>query len=221
MTSLRGSLFRIVTPPASPDFHDRLAAAIQARERRAARRWRRVSAVLAVSTIAAGTSAAVLAFARGSTVVDQTLQCAVEAHGGVPYLNLIAGPTMPGTQAGTSFPATMSLRTGDSTQLLAFDTAHSGLVLDNTTCRATKKIALARAALPPSGVFKGGGGLGLNFSCYLAGPVIFRLRVVRDQAGTPTSATLAAQIGKHHRPLAYVVWTPRRVTAYASTRCGM
>lgn len=220
MPELPDILERIVTPPTSATFHDRLADGIQASERAAARRWRAVSAMLAVATLAAATAAAVLAFALDSNVVDRTLKCAVEPHGGLPYLNFIADPTMPGTSPGTTFPAGASLTTGDNTQLFAFDTAHSGVVLDSSSCHATKAIVLGRGGLPSSGVFKGGQSLGFNFHCYLAGPVVFRLRVIRDQSGTPTSATLEVRLGKHNRQIAYVVWTPKRVAAYATQRCG-
>jgi hypothetical protein len=168
-----------------------------------------------------GASAAgVLAFGRDSNVLDRTLRCAVQPHGGLPYLSLIAAPTMPGTAPGTTFPASLSLTTGDNAQLFAFDTAHSGIVLDSSSCHATKAFPLARAGLPSSGVFKGGQSLAFNFNCYLPGPVVFRLRVVRDHSGTPTSATLAMRLGKHARQIAYVVWTPKRVAAYATQRCG-
>jgi hypothetical protein len=220
MADLRGTLERIVPPPTSVGFHDRLAARIRSSERAVSRRWRRISAVLAVATIAATTAAAVLAFGRDSNVLDRTLRCPVQPHGGLPYLSLIADPTMPGTAPGTSFPASVSLTTGDNKQLFAFDTAHSGLVLDNSSCHAARTFALARAGLPSSGVFKGGQSVGFNFNCYLAGPVVFRLRVVRDRSGTPTNATLAVRIGKHSRPIAYVVWTPKRVAAYATARCS-
>jgi hypothetical protein len=218
--SVRDALERLPVPPEQPEFFDEPWKQAELRERASARRWRRGTVVLVVVVIGAASAAGVLAFTRGSNVLDRTLRCAVEPHGGLPYLNLIADPTIPGTAPGTTFPASMSLITGDNTQLFAFDTAHSGLVLDSSSCHPAKTIVLARASLPSSGIFKGGQSLGFKFACNLPGPVVFRLRVARDHAGTPTSATVAVRLGKQSRPIAYVVWTPKRVAAYATVRCG-
>jgi hypothetical protein len=218
--SVREALERLPVPPEPPAFFKELWKEAELRERAAARRWRRASAVLAVVVVGAATAAGVLAFGRDSNVLDRTLRCSVEPRGGLPHLELIADPTIQGTAPGTSFPAGASLTTGENTQLFAFDTTHSGVVLNSSSCSATKTIALARIRLPSSEVFKGGGGMGFNFSCYLPGPVVFRLHVVRDRAGTPTAATLAVRIGKRSRPIAFVVWTPKRVAAYANAKCG-
>jgi hypothetical protein len=218
--SVRDALERLPVPAEQPEFFDDLWKEAERRERASARRWRRGTAVLAVVVVGAASAAGVLAFGRDSNVIDRTLRCVVKPHGGLPYLNLIADPTIPGTAPGTTFPASMSLITGDNAQLFAFDTAHSGLVLDNSSCHPAKAFTLARAGLPSSGVFKGGQSLGFNFACHLAGPVVFRLRVVRDRAGTPTSAAVAVRLGKQSRPIAYVLWTPKRVAAYATGRCG-
>jgi hypothetical protein len=218
--SVSDALEGLPVPPERPEFFEELWKQAELRERASARRWRRGTAALTVVVVGAASAAGVLAFGRGSNVLDRTLRCTVEPHGGLPYLNLIADPTMPGTASGTTFPASLSLTTGDNTQLFAFDTAHSGLVLDNSSCHPARTFALSRAGLPSSGVFKGGQSLGFNFACRLPGPVVFRLRVVRDHAGTPTNATLAVRLGKHSRPIAYVLWTPKRVAAYATTRCG-
>lgn len=95
----------------------------------------------------------------------------------------------------------------------------SGYSFDGTVCKQAKTIPFASTGLKKIGVFTGTQGGGVSAECTLASPATLRMRVTVDKSGAPTAAKLALLGGKKLRPVAYVEWTPKRVSVWLAAGC--
>lgn len=232
---IRAALEELPLPPEPPGFFDALWQAAEARERVAARRWRGISVVLAVATIAAGSAAGVLAVSRssgGTTTVDRTISCPVITQldsGSIGFSAQVKEPpvsynggtvTQPGEiGAGSGNQITYA---GASSEMFANGkTIKAGYFFNTTPCKSAPAIPLSRSGLPSLGVFSRAGNTELFESCSVAAnsSVTVRLRVVLSGPDAPIAAQLAIRAGKRQRPLAFINWTPTRFTALASAAC--
>ena len=234
----------LVPPPPRRRFHDELWEKVAAAEHAAARRWRTI-AVAAVTVAVAGTSAAgVLAFGGGgSGPLDRTLTCPAPQNR-LEVLAHVKGPPtyvyQPGTSTKDHFvpgwfvphPALVEVDAGRHVirnaglntlyQTIfagASPSYKSGYSFDGSVCKQANTIPFTSAGLKKIAVFTGTQGGGISAECPLANPATLRLRVTLAKSGQPTAARLTLRGGDKLRPVAYVDWTPTRVTAWLARGC--
>lgn len=230
---VRDALGRLDVPPERDAFFAELWEQAQARERAAARRWRRVALALAVTTAAAISSAGVIAASPNtSNVVDLTSRCRAEPPGYASVFTVFAaaaskptqGPpptsTTPHPPPGFDIVSDLAIETGNQMKLFGISGLFSGYQLDRSHCAPVKsKVDLSRHALPSAGVYKTGYYTHLSRRCVGWQLFTFRVRITNDSNGVPVKAELAVVAGKKARPLAYVRWTPGLVQTYAADVC--
>jgi hypothetical protein len=230
---VRASLERVPVPAERSRFLDELWQKAEAGERRAARRWRRTSVVLAVIIVAAGTAAGVLAVGRagGAKVVDRTIGCRVVTNLDSGTLELAAQVRLPPRYAGGGVISQPGSVTASSPQLLYAAassnifangrTAKSGYYFDESICQNAHAIPFVHTGLSSLGDFSRAGQTEFSEACDVArnSMVTVRLRVVLDSAGAPTAARLAIRAGRRQRPAAFVDWTPAAVRAWVAPGC--
>lgn len=241
MSDLRDALGRIVAPAPSPSFHDGLRDRIQASQRARVRRWRAVALVTTAAAIAAASAVGVLAVGRasgGATTVDRTLSCRLPTVLGGTRFQVYARVDEPAVhQLGKTLPrpggvgvdngyqpehlyAAASKLIGVEMPGYTINVVKDGYLFDKDYCTSARPIPLARSGLPSLGVFSRAGNVGFNIECNVgAAPPTIRMRVVLAKPGTPVAAQLVVRAGKAQRPVAFVDWTPTRVTAFASPAC--
>jgi hypothetical protein len=61
--------------------------------------------------------------------------------------------------------------------------------------------------------------IGYQYRCVGTGRVDVRVRFTTGSKGEPVRAQLAVAVAKTHKPLAYVDWSPSKVTTYARNDC--
>lgn len=227
---LRQRLQRLSTPAARAGFHEHLAAVIREREHVALRRWRRASIALAAIAAAAIATAGVLAASggsrTGSAIVDRTYSCFVAPNGGFPKFRVSARVET------ASYPAAVGM--GTTVDVTPGDTNYYSLWLDQVSyksfpnfgadpkaCHLTRRsVPLARSGLPKDATYTPTFLGGFDTWCRVPpGRVDVRLRVLLD-GNVPKSATVAVRSEKDGKPVAYAIWSTKRVTSYLSPRCG-
>ena len=107
------------------------------------------------------------------------------------------------------------------TQLLVgFNTLNTEpLIVDNGSCKPVKRrFPLSAVKLPPLGTFTPGY---VDFSarCLLGGRVLARVSLRLDSQGRPQQALVAVRMEKGNRPVAFLEWSAKRVTAFLSRAC--
>lgn len=226
---VRSALERLRVPPEPASFFDELWEQAQARERAAARRWRRVSLVLALVAAGAISSAGVLAASpAASNVVDLTAQCRAELRGGLPVFIVNASPSAPAPAGGVgkanpppgfTIDSSLSIETGEQHDLLEFSNQFSGYQLDRRACvTARARVELKARGLPSAGVYSYPGYTSLRRRCIGFGRFVFRIRITNDSEGTPQRAELAIVTVKG-KPLVFVQWASQRVVTFAAPAC--
>ena len=228
-------LGRLAAPQPRPGFHDELWERVEAAERAATRRWRRTSialAVVAVSAVAAATAlAATLTSSQRASVIDETLSCATTLQGQRPLIWVqahvktrqipVAGFDVETTPGGNSVVAGAP---NAVTQQLAVAAAKDGFGVDDVTCAPShRRVQLAAAGLPASTTITTTFIGSFWESCAIAD------RARADRAllhvhvtladGVPTRAQLAVRNEATNKPIAYVVWTPTRVSSFFAQAC--
>jgi len=223
MSELRDTLERLVAPPPRAEFHDELWDRLQASERATARRWRAAAIVATALAVAATSAAGVLAFGSSApATLDRTISCPAPDQGGVNVVRLNAQAKQRPIPVGGKLepnPAIVFFAIGPTVNqlpLISLSSGKTGYSLDHSLCTATREIPLARSGLPLS-VFRTSGGVFRE--CWVAPRITIRLRARFGSSGVPLAALLAVRSGKRQHPVAYIDWTPRRVTAYLSPIC--
>jgi hypothetical protein len=234
---IRATLERARVPDESPTFFDELWETAQARERAAARRWRRVSLALAVAAVIAISSAAVLAASspsRGTTgVVDVRGVCAATQMGGITVFSVGARPSNRPTSPsqinvkpppGFHVDPSLWLQNGDPMYgaiVFSLTPFYSGYQLDRRSCTPTGlAIRLSRSGLSDaSRVHLTEPSTQLVKRCLGVGRFAFRVRIVSDKTGVPVSAQLAVVRARTGKPLAYDRWTASRVDGWSAPSC--
>ncbi len=230
-------LGRLAAPEPRPGFHDELWERVEAAERAATRRWRRTSvalAVLALSAIAAATAlAASLASSGRASVIDRTLSCATTLQGQRPVVWVQANVKT--RQIPVASLAVLTVPGGDvviagaprqTTQQLSVAAAKNGFGVDDGACApSSRHVPLAAAGLSASTTitttFLG--------SFWQTCPIADRARADRALLhvhvtladGVPTRAQLAVRNETTNKPIAYVVWTPTRVSSFFAQSCKL
>lgn len=234
----------LVPLPPRRAFHEQLWEKIAAAEHAAARRWRVVAVVAAALAVAGTAAAGVLAVDSGATgPLDRTLTCPAPQNR-LEVLAHVKGPRtyvyQPGTSTKDHFvpgwfvphPALVEVDAGRHViRNLGLDTLYqtilagaspsykSGYSFDGSVCKQAKTIPFTSTGLKKIGVFTGTQGGGISAECPLGNPATLRLRVTLAKSGSPTAATLTLRGGRQLRPIAYVEWTPTRVTAWLARGC--
>jgi len=226
---VRDALERMPVPPERPGFFDELWEEAQARERAAARRWRRISLMLALVAAAAISSAGVIAGTTSSNAVDITASCVPDLQGGLPAFIVHAAPgakPKPGADVNAKPPpgfdivSSVWLETGAQMKLFGFSSMFSGYQLNRLRCATSKAhVTLTAGKLPRAGVFTYPSYVELRKRCVGFGPFLFRVHIANNGEGTPQKAQLAVAT-KRGKPLVFVDWTPARVVTYSSTACS-
>jgi hypothetical protein len=231
---VRAALGRVPVPPESPTFFDDLWEAAQARERAAARRWRRVSVALALVAAAAISSAAVLAAApnSASTTVDVRGVCAAEEQGGIPAFIVgafISGPRRPGPPAkkpppGFHVDPTVWITTTqgllpNTAPVFSLNSVFSGYQLDRRACPPTSlKIDLTHEGLG-NPVHLDAKNLQLVRRCLGPAHFAFRVHITNDRSGIPIRVQLAVVNARTARRIAYLTWSPSRIDGWSADSC--
>jgi hypothetical protein len=225
-TLFRKAADRLV-PPEPPGFFEDFWEKTSRREHEAARRWRRVSLVLAACTVAALASAGVIAAPFGSRdVVDQTLTCTTQTRAGYHTFAIAASPTRPAAAAqyGRHTAAQVIFTTGADwfygTKLLQLDATLKGSLVNKNLCASSgSKLALSPNGLPLRADYAKGSYSGRELQCLRPGTITFRSRVTFDAKGAPVQARILVEMTKTHKPVLYADWSPKRARLYGAAGC--
>jgi hypothetical protein len=227
---VRIALEQMHVPPDPPQFFDELWERVQARERAAARRWRRISLVLALVAAGAISSAGILAAApTPRNVVDLRAVCQAGPQGGLPVFTVLGIPSGP-PPAGAVGPAHpppgfkvasgVSIEDGLQAQILSFSSLFSGYQLDRRRCGAEKRsISFSHSGLDPVGTFHFGDYVSVGRRCLGFARFAFRVRITTSDQGLPEKAQLVVVTTKTRKPLVYLQWSQQTVTGYAAPKC--
>lgn len=232
---IRAALDRAPVPEQSPTFFAELWEAAQGRERASARRWRRVSLVLALVTAAAVSSAAVLAASpsSASATVDVRGVCVAQVQGGIPAFivgAVVSGPRKPGKPSSVKPPpgfhvdptAWITTTPGfvpDTAPVFSLSTQASGYQLDRRTCPPTSmSIPLARQGLG-NPVHLDQKNLRLVVRCLGPARFAFRVRIANDRYGVPLRAQIAVANARTGKQLVYIAWSPTRIDGWSAPSC--
>jgi hypothetical protein len=224
-------LHDLVAPAPRPRFREELWERAQEQERSAARRWRLVAiAAVVVAAAAVSGAAGVLAHTEQAAVtVDRTIACPVPVQGGVPVFHLYAqarGKMMFRGKLQTSAAQTL-VTVGDNgvatrTDYAAVTSFAGGFSMDSRICRAAPRASFDCTGLKKDADYlpnqAGLGGL-FGARCFSGTAITIRLRARTSPSGAPVWARLVVRTGKKQRAVAYVDWTPDKVTPYLSGDC--
>jgi hypothetical protein len=159
----------------------------------------------------------------GTAVVDRTVSCQVPQQAGIPILTLQATPASRNKLIFAGLFAEANERNGSGGVVLlgAANVANGFAAPDANWCTPAPRIPLGPAGIPREGVYPKyspglGGGSGAR--CMTAGHVTIRIRTT-ILAGAPVAARLAVRSGRKQRPIAFVAWTPKKVTTYLTDDC--
>jgi hypothetical protein len=218
-------------PERQPSFREELWRRIDVAER--ARRRRRAAGLLgAIAVVGAGLAAGgVAAFQTApARTVDNAYTCIVQDQGGIPVVHVKAYARYRFRNNGKtfSFPPLAGFYDRAQNDLGTVAQATHGYGhAPAPLCTTAPPVALARSELPLLGIYRngspglGGGAGGNGAECPVGAHVAIRVRIVLDKRDVPVSARLALRSGKKLRPIAFVEWTPTRVTVYASDACSI
>jgi hypothetical protein len=234
---VHATLERVRVPDESPTFFTDLWDEAQARERAAAKRWRRTSIVLAFVAALAISAAAVLGASApkraAAGVTELRAACSAQETGGLPAFSIGAKPSgkpdpslinvkpPPGFHVDPSlWIATGSASSFGGGNVFTLSTYYSGYQLDHHVCsRTTLPIALTRKGLPAAGVHLTDPNTELVRRCLGTARFAFRIRIVTGKAGVPTSAQLAVARAKTGKLLTYYEWSPTRLDGWSVAAC--
>lgn len=185
------------------------------------------SGLLAPAAIAAGSR-----HSAGLLTIDMTVACPVRTvlNSGSFYVfarvsepPLAKGQPNPGAVGVSSYtqPQVMYGAVGKSFFITATKKNTTGYYVDRSTCKPTRAIPLSPSGLPSSGVFTVAGNEDMTRLCSVVanGTVTVRVRVVMSRPDRPVSARVAVRAGPHHRPAAFIDWTPTRFKAFVASGC--
>lgn len=234
------ALRRLVVPPERPRFFEELRGRILEHDRAAARRWRLTSLAFAAIAISVVAAASVLAAASshssaaGKTiVVDRTISCRVASKQYGVYVGAWVTIHRAADQNNPAdvFPASVAVTTWQRNAnpsdprspligQLAFNSSKQGISVDRLRCGGSRRhVPLGSAGLPSNGTntesFKGG----IQQVCRGATRILIHYRVT-EVGGRPRQAKVAIRSDSARMtPLAYVDWTPKRVTSFTPISC--
>lgn len=159
----------------------------------------------------------------GTAVVDRTVQCQVPQQAGIPIVTLQASPISRNALVAAGLWALVNERNGSGgvTLLGVANVANGYAAPAAGWCRPAPRIPLAASGVPREGVYRsysGGLGEGNGARCPSAATVTIRLRATILK-GVAVAAQLAVRSGKKERPIAFVDWTPKKVTTYLTDDC--
>ena len=229
-------LHDLVAPPPPPDFRERLYERAEEWHRRRALRWRVAAIAATAVAVAAIGAAGVFAFGTHRTTValgntlDQTVSCAVPVRAGVPVLNLSTAPL--GTQffrgkriphPAVAFLESESINAPPPSILYFHITNQArniGFVAP-PACTKAPTMSLTRAGLPRYDTVHApsdGQSNDISLRCFTGTTVTIRVHATLSH-NVPTAATILVRTGKKQRPMLYVDWTPKTISAYATGDC--
>jgi hypothetical protein len=165
----------------------------------------------------------------GTAVVDRTVSCHVPVQAGIPILTIKAAPVSTFLAADGSrkfLNAQLFADVGDTNSLgqtlLGVANVPNGYGAPATDfCKPASRIPLAPSGVPQEGVYRSysqGLGEGEGARCITAATVTIRLRATITK-GIAVAAQLAVRSGRKQRPIAFVAWTPKKVTTYLTDDC--
>jgi hypothetical protein len=222
-----------VAPPARPGFREDVIREGELQRRAAARR--RGFAVLACAglLVASFSTAGVFALEAGGTprLIDRTVSCPVPVQGGVPVFHLAAaarGKIRNEKGALIDLYAQLSVYVEQTMQQYVYYEGVTNAKKGYSTsidphCTKAQQVVLAPSGLPKEGVYlRNEPGLGgdYGYRCLSGAKITIRMRANISTAGAPTSARLIVRTGKKLRPVAYIAWTPDKVTTYLTPDCA-
>lgn len=159
------------------------------------------------------------------TTLDRSYQCTPQGYRRLRVVDLSAWPNgrgnppypPAGAQLSTGTPATQ-------TSLYFFDLVHQNPTLDGSRCRRlTKALAFSRKGLASRGTWVAPEAPAVQLQCGARRWAKVDLRVrIQLEGRVPRTARieLQARLRKGSKRIAYVVWSPRKVTAFAAGACG-
>jgi hypothetical protein len=211
----QGDRLRVLEAPAPrPTFREELWERVEAGERAATRRWRRIAIITTAIAMVATTAASVLALAGASGhVFDQTYSCTLEDIGG-------AGQATVGVGA-TSRVSSVDISTGAGF-IMQNDKKKNEVTVDGGHCQTVARpIRLARSGLPSAGVVRADAqtpNAAVRLHCWVTKALV-RLRVSFDGSGDPVRSTLAVRNQRTNKPIAFVQMSPPRVSLFTAPAC--
>ena len=184
--------------------------------------------VLALATSAGAYAAPeTAAGASGAAhVVDRTYTCRVRPQ---HYVDLNTNVALPPDASGHPTPAQVWLDTVHETAPVGglqavvpqveFEGSKNSLRVDRSLCRrSSQRIALKPAGLPLYETATPQLFGHVNERCVTAKRVLIRFRIDLNH-GVPQQALVAVGVDAKRRPLEFVKWRPRRITAYVGKGC--
>lgn len=209
----------LVAPPARPGFREELWERAASQDRSLVRRWRTLAVISLTFGTAAASAAGVLAFGGGGAAkaIDRTVSCPIPIQGGVPAFEIGTGPSGRTFYSGKwhAYPGFMGISIGpQAAPLIGVSSGSAGYVLDQSLCARATRIPLTRERLPAPTIIKSGDPVGyqLDDTCLSAATIAIRLHVQFGRGGVPAEAQMAVKSGKRLKPIAFIDWTPKRVS---------
>ena len=172
----------------------------------------------------------ILAPLTASLLIDRTVACRVPVQAGVPIVTVKAAPvsTFIATDGKRGFlNALLFLDVGDrgfggGATLVGVANVRNGYAAPSADwCKPAARIPLAVSGIPAEGVYRSysqGLGQGQGARCMSGATITVRLRATILN-GVAVAAQLAIRTGKKLRPIAFVDWTPKKVSTYLTDDC--
>ena len=235
----RDALRRLSAPPERARFFEQLRHRMQEQDRRAARHWRAIGLALAAVVLAVVAAASVLAAethrsAATKVVLERTVSCRVLPRTHAVYIAAyvtlhVSGDANnpPRVFAGHVDVTTLPWKTHPSDPMsplrgqFSFATNANSLTVDQARCnRSPLSVPFNPAGLSSNGTQTQSFNGGIQQVCTGAARVLIHYRVT-EAGGAPLQAQVAIRDDdRRRRPLAYIEWSPKRVTTFTRSTCS-
>lgn len=212
--------------PVDDEYFERTWDAIEAGQRTALRRWRRLALAFAVvALVAVGSAAAVLTrpHAAVAKVVEGTLSCAAQPRAGLHTITVGGEVTVPNQYVGSvHLWSIFKLSAGKVVSQVEFAATETSVAVDRATCRPSRAIVpLAPAGLPSNGVVTPSFLGAFQEDCKVASArVLVHYRVTLGPNGATAGKLAVRADDKRRTPIAYIGWKPTRMPSFLSSRCS-
>lgn len=234
----RRALAKLELPPEPPRFFEELRERMREHDHAAARRWRRVSVVLAGVAVAAiatavAFAASTLSVGGASKVVEGTISCPVRVLTKAHAVDVGAWTVTHNSALPASFRAAgigvttdpRNVKPGDPSskqiiQLSLQSGAVNGMAVDVPFCsRSSRSVPLRPAGLPSAGTATPTFRSSFEQRCVTTARALIHYRVT-EKGVVPVRAQVAvADDNPKMTPVAFVEWAPQRVTAFFGNSC--
>lgn len=218
--------FEPYVAPAAPSFFEAFWREAEQRQRRAARRWRGAALALAVIASAAIGAAGVLAASHGTVAgaVDQTWRCSPASAATGAVLGIHGSPKTTRVDPFFLLSAVQPSNNGGGDfgiAALRFDGSSSTVTWGTQRCKQVHaQPVLGARGLALNNVYTSTFIGSFSGQCITPPQVLVRAHVTFAHQRV-ASAKVIVVTATREKPLAYFVWTPRRIGVWLARSCDV